>query len=230
MYKTKNLQWNRETIQKSLKNVSKSLFAVVLIVFLLPSCGERELEPNQMRDRVGNIYSTVTIGSQEWMAENLNARFTNASNISSMPNNERAVYSYPGGNEQNVGRYGRLYTVQDARVLLPREGGWRIPTLADFERLMRTLDVNYADGASEVRTALGIDRFPGTNVSAGTMGATFMLMLDEPANVSNMDFLAIRFNSRDLPGEGLTQRNIYIRNITRGVAGSVRFVRDVQPD
>ncbi|MFC1784824.1 FISUMP domain-containing protein [Candidatus Neomarinimicrobiota bacterium] len=91
----------------------------------------------------GNIYNTIQIGNQLWMAENL--KVTNYSNSELIPNvtgstewinlSTGAYCSYDN-NDSNIDTYGLLYNwyaVEDSRSLAP--AGWHIPTDAEWKQL-----------------------------------------------------------------------------------------------
>ena len=66
------------------------------------------------------VYKTVTIGTQTWMAQNLNYNTTNS----------RCYKDDPG----HCTKYGRYYTWDAAKDACPL--GWRLPSKADFETLI----------------------------------------------------------------------------------------------
>jgi len=102
-----------------------------------------------MSDIDGNIYKTIVIGEQTWMAENLRVtRFQNGDTIPNITDNEEwaalttgAYCNYNNTNNlDTIATYGRLYNwyaVADSRKLAPI--GWRVPTIADWTELIEYL-------------------------------------------------------------------------------------------
>jgi len=94
---------------------------------------------NIVQDREGNVYRTVNIGEQVWLAENLRStQFQDGSAVRSgaVPNDDAA----------NLLTYGRLYNwhdVADQRNLCPV--GWRVATDEDWKTLERTIGMPEAD-------------------------------------------------------------------------------------
>lgn len=96
-------------------------------------------------DLDGNLYHTVTIGTQIWMLENLNV--THYSNGDPVPyvtdqtqweNNRTSIgYCCDYNNDSSIGAiYGKLYNwgvVTDVRNICP--AGWRLPTQTDWDTL-----------------------------------------------------------------------------------------------
>lgn len=84
----------------------------------------------------GNVYNTVQVGSQLWMAENLRTtRYANGDAIATgltnleWGNTLEGAYAYPSNNEAYNETHGKLYNgyaVQDPRGLCP--DGWLIPS------------------------------------------------------------------------------------------------------
>ncbi|NDP20782.1 MAG: hypothetical protein GZ091_06850, partial [Paludibacter sp.] len=72
-----------------------------------------------IRDADGNVYTTVTIGTQTWLVENLRTtKYRNGDEIgtTSTPDIDISAETSPKyqwvyrGNEANLANYGRLYT------------------------------------------------------------------------------------------------------------------------
>jgi len=93
----------------------------------------------------GNVYKTIQIGTQTWMAENLKTtKYRNGDLIGtttpatldiSTQTNPKYQWAY-GGNESNVATYGRLYTwyaATDSRNICPT--GWHVPTDSEWTSL-----------------------------------------------------------------------------------------------
>ena len=111
------------------------------------SCGQMRVE-----DPDGNFYSTVLIGNQCWMKENLRTtHYADGEEIpfSSATYVEAAHYFYPGGNDNNVEAYGLLYNWNAAmhgenytnnsaptgvQGICP--DGWHLPSYAEINTLI----------------------------------------------------------------------------------------------
>ena len=104
-----------------------------------------------MTDQEGNVYKTIVIGTQEWMAENLNTSIyrngdaipTNLDNAA-WQNTTSGAWAYYSNDASYACPYGKLYnwyTCVDARQLCPT--GWHVPTDAEW-----TVLTNYLDGES----------------------------------------------------------------------------------
>lgn len=95
----------------------------------------------------GNVYDTVTIGTQIWMKQNLNVtRFNNGDSIPQITdvaqwtNLDSNAYCFINNNANNGPIYGRLYnfyTVNDSRNVCPVD--WHIPTDAEWTILENQL-------------------------------------------------------------------------------------------
>ena len=94
----------------------------------------------------GNVYNTISIGTQTWTRENLKTtRFSNGDEIptttSAVNNNWMSLYQwYYDDDTANINTYGRLYSwiaVYDERNVCP--AGWRVPANSDWEKLALAL-------------------------------------------------------------------------------------------
>ena len=211
-----------------MKRIINILFLLSISMLPFSSCKEKPLEPDEMKDAAGNRYKVVTIGNQVWMAENLNAFYTNKPNSSSFLSDAiDADFWYPDDDPETMPAYGLLYSFSAAKELLPK--GWHIPTLRDFDILLNELHTNYDHGGSAVVHALQINSYPGSNAdNIFTIDKYFSFLLDEPALSVSFDYLTLRIHARDYPDDEITRNKIYSCNATRYFASSVRFVKDVE--
>jgi uncharacterized protein (TIGR02145 family) len=110
-----------------------------------------KLNYGTLTDQDGNIYNTITIGTQEWMAENLRTTvYRDGTPIQNVEGDTEWTELSDGaycnyGNKENfdtIATYGRIYNwyaVADSRKLAPE--GWHIPTDAEWAKL-----INYLGG------------------------------------------------------------------------------------
>lgn len=127
-----------------------------------------------MTDQDGNVYKTITIGTQTWMAENLRTtKYRNGDPIPNVTDNTAwftlltdAYCNYKNtGNSDTINTYGRLYNwyaVSDKRNIAPI--GWHVPTEAEWTTLTTYLGGESVAGGKMKET--GITHWPWTNPSA----------------------------------------------------------------
>ena len=133
-----------------------------------------------MTDIDGNMYKTIVIGNQIWMAENLRVtKFQNGDTIPNITDNEEwaalttgAYCNYNNTNNlDTIATYGRLYNwyaVADTRQIAPK--GWRVPGIADWLELIEYLggDSIASKHLKEVGTYHWVDDFYTDNSSGFT--------------------------------------------------------------
>jgi uncharacterized protein (TIGR02145 family) len=99
-----------------------------------------------MTDQEGNVYKTILIGTQEWMAENLKtSKYRNGEAISNVTSNQWSfltigAWCYYNNDSQYECPYGKLYNwyaVADGRNLCP--AGWHIPSYTEWDTLITYL-------------------------------------------------------------------------------------------
>jgi len=129
------------------------LFVMLGSLFLLATACKKDTDdtdtpdPTTVTDFEGNVYNTVTIGTQVWMKENL--KVTHYRDGSSIPNVTEAApwqaqtagaYCNYDNDANNGSTYGRLYNwyaVNDSRGLAP--AGWHIPSEAEWNTMVSYL-------------------------------------------------------------------------------------------
>ena len=99
--------------------------------------------PTTVTDIDGNVYATIVIGDQVWMAENLKVtKYRNGLSITDV---------WPvDGSEANVDTYGRLYSWYEVNKHVTEDDpdyniapeGWHVPTDAEWTELKNYLNNN----------------------------------------------------------------------------------------
>jgi uncharacterized protein (TIGR02145 family) len=131
-------------------------------------------------DQISKLaYSTVRIGSQEWMNKNLNVNtFCNGDTIPEVKTenewnkagkNKQPAWCHYDYNISNDTIYGKLYNwyaVNDPRGLAPN--GFHIPTNDEFNKLIHFLDPDFEIGydnkaGKKLKTVNGWDEYKGQN-------------------------------------------------------------------
>ncbi len=132
-----------------------SVLMVVVVAFLLTGCEEPGKETTgTVTDTNGNIYKTVKIGDQWWMAENLKVtHYRDGTAIPNVTDNNSPWFSISYGamcyykNEADSAEtYGALYNwyaVNDIRNIAP--AGWHVPTDDEWKELEMTLGMSQSE-------------------------------------------------------------------------------------
>ncbi|RLD36404.1 MAG: hypothetical protein DRI74_09135, partial [Bacteroidetes bacterium] len=136
-----------------------------------------DLEYGTMSDIEGNIYKTIQIGNQIWMAENLRTtKYKNDEGIATTFSNELwgttdvGLYCNYNNTENlvSIATYGRLYNwyaVNNENGLAPE--GWRVPTVSDWNTLIDYLggDEIASNAMKEVGSTHWGDPYESSNSS-----------------------------------------------------------------
>lgn len=106
-------------------------------------------ETSTVTDIEGNVYQTVKIGNQWWMAEDLKVTkyrngnpIRNAQSLADWPDTI-AAYCLYDNNPSAPGLLYNFYAVQDTGNIAP--AGWHIPTDAEWKTLEITLGMSQAE-------------------------------------------------------------------------------------
>jgi len=139
------------------------------------TCGAPEvhntaLTYGSMTDQQGNVYKTIVIGTQEWMAENLKTSIyrngdaiTNVTNYIQWNGLSTGAWCYFDNEDQYECPYGKLYNwyaVTDARNICPT--GWHVPSDTEWSLLINHLDPDANGGSNFSNTAGGKMKSAGT--------------------------------------------------------------------
>jgi uncharacterized protein (TIGR02145 family) len=115
------------------------------------------LESIPINDIDGNVYKTVKIGNQWWMAENLIV--THYGNGDPIPNviddnkwSDIGAYCVYDNYNVNIKKYGNLYNwyaLNDKRKIAPK--GWHIPTDVEWKQLEMYIGMSQSEVDNEYR-------------------------------------------------------------------------------
>jgi uncharacterized protein (TIGR02145 family) len=195
--KTKNVIWFYPLIVMS------------LVFILTNSCSKDDGNNNpsgSITDKDGNVYTSVTIGTQVWMVENLKTtKYNNGDLIgtttpSTLDISAEAAPKYQWayeGNESNVNTYGRLYTwyaVTDTRNVCPV--GWHVPSDTEWTTLTDYLTNNgygYGGSGDGIAKSMAAKSEWTANTAAGSVG-------NDQANNNSSGFSALPGGLRNFNG------------------------------
>jgi uncharacterized protein (TIGR02145 family) len=161
-----------------------------------PNVHNPDLTYGSMTDQEGNVYKTIVIGTQEWMAENLNTSVYR--NGDAIPTNlddatwaatTSGAWAYYNNDASYACPYGKLYnwfTCVDARGLCPV--GWHVPSDAEW-----TVLTDFLGGESDAG---------GKMKSTGTIEATTGLWgVPNSGATNNSGFSGVAAGYRGSDGE-----------------------------
>jgi uncharacterized protein (TIGR02145 family) len=143
----------------------KALFSIVVALFLITAitCTKDPVGPNidnstgTVKDVDGNVYTTVKIGAQEWMAENLRVtKYNDGSAITNITSGATwdscyytniPAYCYYNNtiNIDSIKKYGALYNWYAVSPANPKKiapTGWHVPTDSEWTVLENYLELN----------------------------------------------------------------------------------------
>ena len=141
-----------------MKKLIHYFFLYLLILLTFSGCKKEEESPappetGVVTDVDGNIYKTVKIGNQWWMAENLKTtKYANGLSIQTVSNNtdwsnaNQGIYCSYDDKQDNLKTYGRLYNwfaINDSNKLAPV--GWHIPTDLEWKILEKELGMSESE-------------------------------------------------------------------------------------
>ncbi|HBS85204.1 MAG: hypothetical protein A2W91_01830 [Bacteroidetes bacterium GWF2_38_335] len=166
---------------------TKTINFILLICFislLYEGCKKEEEDTPDpivtVTDIDGNVYHTITIGTQVWMVENFKVtHFRNGDSIpnitddtqwSSMTTSAYCNYENSSSNSTTYGRLYNWYVINDTRNICPE--GWHVPTQEEWTTLVDFLGGLTAAGGKikEIGTAHWFTPNTGATNSSGFTG------------------------------------------------------------
>ncbi len=196
----------------------------------------------------GNIYHTVTIGSQVWMVENLRVTryrngdtIPNISNVSGWANNGNAnktgigAYCNYNNDTNNVAMYGRLYNffaVSEDRSIAP--AGWHVPGDDEWQTLIDYLGGDFIAGGKMKEAGIVHWNYPnvGATNESGFTALPAGIRTNEGAFVnigkSTIFWSNLQFHSYTAFDRALTYdyAGVYYDNDFKRCGLSIRCVKD----
>ncbi|MFH0841384.1 MAG: FISUMP domain-containing protein [Bacteroidota bacterium] len=180
--------------------------SAVVFVFLMISCIKTGAgSMGQVKDIDGNVYKTVTLGKQEWMAENLKTtRYNDGEMIPlvtdsvTWQNYEPAFCWYNNDEAVFKDKYGALYNWYAVNTDKLCPAGWHVPDMIEFWMILPDYLENngYGLGASgkEIAKALASNTGWRPDTSLYNIGT-------DPASNNTSGFTAIPSGIRTYNGE-----------------------------
>lgn len=124
-------------------------------------------------DNDGNVFNTVTIGNQVWMAENLRStKYRDGSSISNVTGTSQwgaltsGAYCSVLNNSTNSKTYGQLYNwyaITDIRNIAPK--GWHVPTYYEWDEMFYYLGIDSLAGEKLKETGTTHWTYPNTGAT-----------------------------------------------------------------
>jgi uncharacterized protein (TIGR02145 family) len=199
-----------QTIMKTKNRIWFYSFITVGLVFILTNSCKKDDNDNPIptatcKDIDGNEYSTVTIGTQVWMRENLKVTkyrngdaIPNVTDMTEWKNLTTGAYCNYDNNPANADIYGTYYNwyaVIDSRNIAPT--GWHVPTDAEWKTLADYLLNNgygYEGSGGDVGKSMASNSGWNTDPTPGTVG-------NDQASNNSSNFSALPGGERGLDGD-----------------------------
>ena len=134
------------------------------LVCIAVSCSKDEAEEkveDKITDKDGNVYTSVTIGTQVWMVENLKTtKLNDGTEITLGANNtywqssyKLPAYCWYNDDITNKAPYGALYNLYAVKTGKLCPTGWHAPTDVEWHQLVLFLDPDAIQGEDESQIA-----------------------------------------------------------------------------
>ena len=149
-----------------MKKLNLLLLSTCLLCMLFAGCEKK----GTVTDIDGNVYQTVVIGGQEWMAENLRtARYRDGIAIPNVQDNAEwenvttgawSNYNHDTVNDSMYGKLYNWYAVDDSLGICPE--GWHVPSDDEWSELIDTVGGDKNAGCTMKETGTSHWESPNT--------------------------------------------------------------------
>ncbi len=118
------------------------LVALMAVVFVDCNKDDDNPQPTEIKDFDGNVYTSVTIGTQTWMVENLKTTHYNDGtpipivDYTHWESNTDGASCHLNDNAANTTTFGLLYDFYAVNTGKLAPAGWHVPTDAEWQTLI----------------------------------------------------------------------------------------------
>lgn len=163
-----------------MKKYLLAIFCTGLIELSIVSCGKEDVDDNgkenkdNVTDADGNVYSTVTIGTQTWMVENLKTTKYNDGTaipyVTEWTDLTTGAYCWYNNDEATYkNKYGSLYNWHAVNTGKLAPKGWHIPTKTEWQTLVNYVSTHLGNSPNLVK-ALAARTDWTSSTDAGAIG------------------------------------------------------------
>ena len=145
-----------------MKKILTLIFLPLFIAILVQGCDKKTPTPITVTDIDGNVYNTITVGTQIWTTENLRttryndgAAITTGLNNTDWASNTTGAYAIYNDDASNNTTYGKLYNWSAVNTGKLAPEGWHVATEADYGTLIDNLGgSSVAGGKMKMKSSL----------------------------------------------------------------------------
>lgn len=138
---------------KKTSNLSADLLVLVtMIIFIATGCKKVDNDPSLIIDGDGNNYTSVTIGSQVWLKENLRTtKFIDGTTIPIVSDGAEwislrtSAMCWYNNNENNKTLYGGMYNWYAVNTHKLCPDGWHVPSDNEWKQLEKYLGMTQTE-------------------------------------------------------------------------------------
>jgi uncharacterized protein (TIGR02145 family) len=180
----------------------------------------------------GRTYRSVIIGGKEWLAENLDFKFSGLAFGQSGTSSSEPRGNYYKNNSSSYGKYGILYNWIAVKYLEDNKSslipGWHVPTTAEWDALATAVGGTSVAGTklkstTDWSSGAGTDDYGFSVLPAGIYGDSFGYLGSYAGFWTATDFNSSRAYNRNFN----TGASMNSGNIDKYYQYSVRLVKDI---